>query len=325
MVRMVEDAVPYALSISSFQETLGAMLERVVSPTSVPRPLLGIGLSLLAFSSFTFIDTVVKLLGGQYHLLQVMFLNSLFGLLAICAIAHGRGGIGRVRTRQLKLHLLRWAISFCTTMCIFYSFTQMSIASVYAIIFTAPLLITILSVPLLGESVGWRRTSAVAVGFMGVLVMLRPGSEAFDSVSLVALLGAFGHALNLLLIRRLGRDDPAESFGFYGNLLSLIVAGLCMPFLWVTPTPTHLLLAMAAGLISGGGFWLLATAFRHAPASVLAPFQYAQMPLGLLIGWVIFGNAPETAMLIGAAIVIGSGLYVVQREAELARRGQLVR
>jgi drug/metabolite transporter (DMT)-like permease len=296
------------------------MLERVASTPFVPRPVVGIGLALLAFGSFTFIDTVVKVLGGQYHLLQVMFLNSLFGFIAVCAIAQGQGGLRRVRTAHLGLHVLRWAISFSGTLCLFYAFTQLPIANVYAVVFTAPLLITALSVPLLGESVGWRRWSAIAVGFAGVLVILQPGSAAFNGTSLIALLGAVAHALNLILVRRLGRHDPAECFGVYGNLLSVVAAGIVMPLVWVTPSPFHLLLAIIAGSIAGGGFWILATAFRHAPAAVVAPFQYAQMPLGLLVGWVVFDTSPEPAMLIGAAIVIGSGVYVVQREAELARR-----
>jgi drug/metabolite transporter (DMT)-like permease len=301
----------------------GAMIDRVVSPPFVARPVVGIALALLAFASFTFVDTVVKLLGNQYHLLQVMFLNSLFGLLAVCAIAHQQGGMRRVRTPRLKLHILRWAISFAGTLCVFHAFTRLPIANVYAVLFTAPLLITALSVPLLGETVGWRRWSAIVVGFSGVLVMLRPGSATFDETALFALLGALAQAFNLLLVRRLSRDDPPECFGFYGNIMSVLVAGVCIPFLWITPTPLHLLLLFIAGMIAGGGFWILANAFRHASAAIVAPFQYAQMPLGLAVGWLLFGTAPDTPMLIGAAIVIGSGLYVVQREAELAKRGKL--
>jgi drug/metabolite transporter (DMT)-like permease len=283
----------------------------------VPRPVVGILLALLAFALFTAMDTAIKLLGGRYHVIQVMWLNSFFGLLVVLGIAAARGGIARLRTRRPGLHLLRWAISFSGAALVFYAYVRLPLADVYAVLFTSPLLITALSVPLLGERVGWRRWTAIGVGFLGVVVMLRPGTGAVEPLAALVLLGALAHAINMIIVRRLGQTEPAETFGVYGNMLSILAAGAALPWLWITPTLPDLALAAFAGSIAGGGFFLLAEAFRHAPAAVVAPFQYSQMPYGIAVGWLMFGTAPDAWMMAGAAIVIASGLYILQREAAL--------
>jgi drug/metabolite transporter (DMT)-like permease len=293
------------------------MLQRAETLPFAPRPAVGIGLAMLAFALFTFMDTVVKLLGSRYHVVQIIFFNSIFAFAATCAIAGFHGGMSRIRTHHFRLHLLRWVISFSGTLAVFYAYTQMPLADVYAILFTSPLLITALSVPLLGERVGWRRWTAVAVGFSGVLVILRPGVEAIEPLALIALFGAFAHALNMLIVRRLGHLEPVETLGIYGNLLTFAGAGLLLPFFWIAPSLVDILLSALAGAVAGSGFYLLASAFRHGPAAVVAPFQYSQMPYGILVGWLLFGNSPDLVMLAGAAIVIASGLYILRREAFL--------
>lgn len=294
------------------------MLARVETASFVPRPVVGIGMSLLAFALFTFMDTAIKLLGGRYHVLQVLWLNSLFGFLTIALIVAARGGLDLVRTRRPGLHVLRWSISFGGAAIVFYAYAHLPLADVYAILFTAPLLITALSVPFLGEQVGWRRWTAIGVGFAGVLVMLRPGAQAIEPLALLALLGALAHAINMIIVRRLGQLEPVEAFGFYGNLLSVAAVSLVLPWLWRTPSLPDLALAAAAGAIAGGGFWLLATAMRHASASVVGSFQYSQMPYGIAVGWFLFGTEPDIWMLLGSTIVVASGLYVFHREAARA-------
>jgi drug/metabolite transporter (DMT)-like permease len=295
------------------------MLARVETPAFAPQPIRGIALALLAFALFTVMDTAVKLLGGRYHVLQVMWFNSAFGWLVIALITAARGGWGRLRTRRPGLHVARWAISFAGATIVFYAYARLPLADVYAILFTAPLLITALSVPLLGERVGWRRWSAIGVGFTGVLVMLRPGSGAVEPLAALALLGAVGHALNMIIVRRLGREEAPETFGFYGNILSVLAISPALPWLWRTPDLPDLALAAVMGSIAGGGFWLLALAMRHAPASIVGSFQYSQMPYAILVGWLLFGTVPDAWTMLGAAVVIASGLYVFQREAALAR------
>lgn len=282
-------------------------------------PATGILLALAAFALFTVMDVAIKLLGGRYHVLQVLFANSAFGLLAVLGIAAARGGWARLRTSQLRLHLARWSLSIVGAAALFWCYPRLPLADIYAVLFAAPLLITALSVPLLGERVGWRRWTAVAVGFAGVLVILDPGRGAVGGVAAVALLGAVFHALNMILVRKLGaRPEPVELLGVIGNGLTVLATGVAMPWLWRAPSLPDLGLAALAGTIAGSGFLLLALAFRAAPAAVIAPFQYSQMLYGIVAGLLVFGDRPEPRTLLGAAIVAASGLYVFRREARRA-------
>jgi drug/metabolite transporter (DMT)-like permease len=196
----------------------------------------------------------------------------------------------------------------------------MPLADVYAIIFTAPLLITALSVPLLGERVGWRRWGAVLIGFAGVLVILDPGRGLFSMLALLALFAAIMHALNMILVRKLGAvREPVEMVGLFGNGTTFVVMGLVQPWIWQTPTGFELTLAALAGCIAGSGFLLLAMAFRLAPAATIAPFQYSQMLYGVAAGFFLFNEWPQPRVLVGAVIIIAGGLYVLRRQEERAR------
>ncbi len=275
----------------------------------------GILLSLAAYALFTLMDSAIKVLGGRYHVVQVVFFNALFGLATVTLIALFRGRLAGVRSPQWRLHLLRWAIGLPGGLAIFWAYPRMPLADVYAILFAAPLFMTALSVPVLGERVGWRRWSAVLVGFLGVLIMLRPGSGLFGAAALAALFGAFVHACNMLLLRRMRGVDPPEVFGIWGNGLTLLATALALPWLWRTPSPGDLALHAFAGIFAGSGFLLLVVAYARAPVSVLAPFQYSQMIYGIVLGALLFGDLPRPTTMIGAAVVVASGLYIFHREA----------
>lgn len=274
----------------------------------------GILLSLGAYALFTLMDASIKTLGGRYHVVQVVFFNALFGLATVLLIAAARGTIAGVRSPQWRLHLLRWIIGLPGGLAIFWVYPRMPLADVYAILFAAPLFMTALSVPVLGEKVGWRRWSAVVIGFVGVLVMLRPGAGLLEATALAALFGALVHASNMLLLRRMRGIDPPEAFGVWGNGLTLLATGIVVPWLWQPPSAADLALHAFAGSIAGGGFLLLVIAYAKAPVAVLAPFQYSQMLYGIAVGAVLFGDWPEPTILAGAAIVVGSGLYIFHRE-----------
>lgn len=280
----------------------------------------GILLSLAAYGLFTLMDASIKALGGRYHVVQVVFFNALFAFATVATIAALRGRLAGVRSPQWRLHLLRWAIGLPGGLAIFWAYPRMPLADVYAILFAAPLFMTALSVPVLGERVGWRRWSAVLVGFLGILLMLRPGSGLFGATTLAALFGALVHASNMLLLRRMRGVDPPEAFGIWGNGLTLLATAAALPWLWRTPSVPDLALHAFAGSIAGSGFLLLVLAYARAPVAVLAPFQYSQMIYGILLGLWLFGDRPEPEMLAGAAIVVGSGLYIFHREAVRRRQ-----
>lgn len=281
----------------------------------------GIFLSLASYGLFTLMDTAIKILGGRYHVVQVMFFNGLFAFLVVGLLAAWRGRLHRAASPQWRLHLLRWSIGLPGGLAIFWCYPRMPLADVYAILFAAPLFMTALSLPLLGERVGWRRWSAVLLGFCGVIVMLRPGDAIFEATALAALFGAFVHAVNMLLLRKMRGIDPPEVFAIWGNGLSALATGLALPWVWIPPEPADLALHAIAGTLAGTGFMLLVTAYAKAPVGVLAPFQYAQMIYGLAIGLLLFGDHPDPLMLFGAAIVVASGLYIFHREAVRQRTG----
>ena len=157
--------------------------------------------------------------------------------------------------------------------------------------------------------------ATVLVGFLGVLIMLRPGSGLFGAAALAALFGAVVHACNMLLLRRMRGVDPPEVFGIWGNGLTLLATALALPWLWRTPSPGDLALHAFAGIVAGSGFLLLVVAHARAPVSVLAPFQYSQMIYGIVLGVLLFGDLPRPATMVGAAVVVASGLYIFHREA----------
>ena len=283
-------------------------------------PARGILMALTAFALFTGMDTAIKVLGGHYHVVQVAFFNSLFALVAVVAIALARGRRLQLWPRHWRLHLARWSCSYLATLAIFWSYPRLPLAQAYAILFASPLLVTALSVLVLGEPVGWRRWAAVLAGFAGVLVVLDPGHDRIDWPALVTLAGATGHAFNLLFIRKIAvRGEPVEATGVAGNGLTLLVSVFVLPFVWVAPTPHDLALSTGAGLTAGAAFLLLTTAFHSAPAALVASYQYSQMIYGLAVGWLLFGDLPTARMLLGASIIIAGGLYVLRHETRAGR------
>jgi drug/metabolite transporter (DMT)-like permease len=279
-----------------------------------PRHGAAIGLTLIAFVLFTGMDSCIKLLSGRYHTVHIACLNALFALLPLLAAAAWGGGLHRLRTRRLPLQALRGLCQASGVPLTFFAYSLMPLADAYALLFTMPLIITALSVPLLGEPVGARRWGAVVVGFLGVLIVLRPGSGLIGLGTIAALSGALMNAFAMMILRQVGATDNTEAAAFYGNLVFLIVMALALPFVLILPAPEDLALSALGGTFGGTAYLLLAHAYKRAPAALVAPFQYAQMPFALVAGYLLFGNRPQPMMLIGAAVVIASGLYILHRE-----------
>jgi drug/metabolite transporter (DMT)-like permease len=238
----------------------------------------------------------------------------------VLVVSLRRGGVARLRTRRLPLHVLRGLLGALGGLCGFYAYSQLPLADAYAIVFTTPLLITALSFPVLGEPVGWRRWSAVGVGFIGVLIMLQPGVAPIGLGALGAFAGACLSALSILLVRKLGTTESTASIALYSNLTVAPLIGLLLPFGGIVPSLLDFCLMAAAGLIGGIALMVLIAAYRSAPAALVAPFQYSQMMWAILIGFAIWGDIPEPAKLLGAAVVAASGLFILYRETALGRR-----
>ena len=280
----------------------------------------GIGFGALAFALFSVMDALVKWLSASYPVPQILVCNALFALVPVGVLVARRGGLPQLRTRRLGLHLLRGLLGTTGGLLAFYAFSRLPLADSYAIIFATPLLITALSVPILGEAVGWRRWSAVLVGFVGILVMLRPGIAPIGPGSLAALGAACASACAILLVRKLSVTETTTSIAFYSNLTAVVLTGIAFSPTFVLPSLFDLMLMAASGLIGGTALLVLIAGYRRSPAALVAPFQYSQMLWAIVLGALVWGDLPEPAMLLGAAIVAGSGLFILYRETTLGRR-----
>jgi drug/metabolite transporter (DMT)-like permease len=280
----------------------------------------GILLAVCAFAMFSFLDVVIKLLTTRYPVPQLIALHCLFSLLPVLFYATRTGGIlVNIRTQRPGMHLVRAGSSVTAGLCATYAISRMPVADVYAFTFSAPLFITALSIPLLGETVGWRRWTAVAVGFGGVLVMLQPGRQAIDVGALLALGAALFYSISMLIARKMRGTESSVSFAVFSSLAGL---GVNLPVAlsgWTPPSLIDLGASALGGVVGGAALIMLLTAFRRAPAAVVAPFQYTQMVWGILFGLLIFGTVPDENRLLGSAIVIASGMYILYRETILGR------
>ena len=285
--------------------------------TSHDQPGRGIVFMLAAVACFVVMDALIKWLSATYPTLQVVFFRSLFALVPIAVLIAQQGGIARLRTGRPGLHALRCIVGFGSMLCFFHAFRVMPLADVIAIGFAAPLFVTALSVPLLKEKVGVRRWSAVVVGFVGVLIMVRPGADIFEVGAGIALLGTVLYSLAMILMRDLGRTDSTAAITFYFTMSGTIVAGLAMPFTWVQPAGFDWALLILVGLIGGVAQLLMTQAFRLTPVAVIAPFDYTAMLWGTALGYMVWGEVPDALLWVGAAIVAASGLYIVYRETRL--------
>jgi drug/metabolite transporter (DMT)-like permease len=272
-----------------------------------------IGWMLTAIFLFAVMDALVKWQGAIYPVLQVMFFRSAIGLLVLVGpLMHG--GRSVLATRHPWLHLLRGLLGLASLIGFFAAFATMQFGDVYAISFAAPLFVAALSVPLLGEQVGWRRWIAVVAGLAGIVVMVRPGGGVFDWMALVALGGTLAYALAIIMTRHAVRTENNASIVFYSGLIATLASGAALAFVWQTPAWADLPWLIGVGLTGGIAHIVRTQALRLAPASVVTPFEYSGMIWATLLGWVVWQEIPDGAFYAGAILVIGSGLYILKRE-----------
>ena len=282
---------------------------------------LGIALMLLGTGIFVSMDALVKHLTLEgYPTIQILFFRSCFAFIPVSLFIARSGGIATLRTQRPMGHLMRGVIGLSAMGVIFWAFHSLPISDVVAIMFAAPIFMTVLSIPLLGEKVGPRRWIAVVVGFVGVLVIVRPDA-GLDVTQLIVVAGTVLYALALISIRRLSDTEPSATIVFYFTLAGTVLMASLLPFGWVTPgTLTDWGLLISVGLIGGTAQLFMTYAIRFAPISVLAPFEYSSMLWAAGFDIVIFSLYPSSATLWGAGIIAATGLYIVHRETQLGTR-----
>jgi len=262
-------------------------------------------------------DAIGKTLTADYSPLQILFLRNIIALPIAALIAYQLGGPAALKSHRPGAHLLRGVLWLLAATMFFTSFIYLGLAEATTLIFAMPVFVTAISALVLREPVGWRRWSAVLFGFLGVLVVVRPGFGAFQMASLLPVATAFVYALLMLSARWV---DPRESV--WTLMLYLVGAGavlsaLVAPFVWVPPRLEDLWLFIAIAFFGTVGITLMTQAFRLAPAVVVAPFDYTALIWATLLGYLLWGEIPDLATYLGAAIIIASGIYIVWRERQL--------
>lgn len=273
----------------------------------------GIYLMLLTTGLFTSLDATAKYLAQDYPVPQVLWARFSFHLVFVAAFLGTRLSV-TLGSRRPGLQLLRSFLMLITTGMFFFAVRSLPLADVIAIIFVGPLFVTALSVPLLGDYVGPRRWSAVAVGFLGALVIVRPGSGIMQGIAVLPVLAALSHAFYTITTRQLANHDLPMTTLFYTAALGAAVTTAIVPFFWVTPDVAGWLLMALLGFFGAAGHLTLIKALGYASPVVVAPLIYASLVWSIGIGFALFGDLPDGMTLVGAALIAGSGLYVFRRE-----------
>ena len=280
-----------------------------------PNNLRGIVAMLVAVGLFSLMDGGMKHLSGHYPPMQVAAIRGLSSLPLVLLWVLATGAAASLLRVRWPLHLLRGVLAIAMLATFAYALSRMPLSSAYALFFVAPLLITAMSVPLLGEKVGPRRWTAIAIGLVGVLVVLRPtGEGVFTWAGLAVLLSAAGYALSAITVRVLHRTDSSQSMVFWMLTMTAAGAGALAWPMWVPLQAGDAWVIAGVGLAGFLGQVAITEAFRAGEASVVAPFEYSALAWGLMLDWLVWQALPDGWTFVGAGIIVASGLYLIRRE-----------
>jgi len=277
---------------------------------------------------FASMNALVKSLAGSYPVSQIVFARAFFAILTLWPMISHAGGLASLHTQRPWGHAARSIAGALAMVCGFTALTLLPLAHAVALSFTAPLFTTVLGVLLLGETVRWRRTLALIVGFIGVMLMLRPdhlmmrpGAAPMDDSlllgSVLALCGALCAAFAMITIRKLSTTERNTTIVFYFMLAACAWSVLLLPSEFVMPTGLDAMKFVAIGILGGLAQMLLTRAYRNAPVAVVAPFDYTAMVWATGYGFLVWGEVPDALVVTGACIVVGSGIYITLRELKL--------
>lgn len=283
-----------------------------------PTALAGIGLMLLGIFLFCCNDALGKWLLGTYSVWQMLVIRSVAALVVMSPLIW-RERSGFAPAPRPGLQIVRVALSVMESIMFFLAVTYLPLADTVTFYLAAPIYVTALSALFLGEHVGWRRWSAVTVGFIGVLIALRPSAATLTWPALIALAGSLFFATFLIITRMLrGTSEVVMVSGTFFGMLA--VSGIAAPFAWIAPTARDLGLMAILGVVAMLAFACVNRSLKLAPASVVVPYQYTMIVWAVALGWLVFGDVPDAFTLGGAAIIVAAGLYIFWREQIVARR-----
>ncbi len=285
------------------------------TPDLARQRLIGIGLMMIAFLLFSLLDTTAKWLNHVIPTPQTVWARYTFSVLFVLLVINPGTKPGVLKTKKPVLQFWRSLFLFISTLLNFIAINYLQLSQTISIAFAAPLIVALLSGPLLGEHVSRDRLIAIVVGFVGVLVVARPGFGGIHPVAILSIIGVVCYAMYVVMTRHLAAHDSTETTLVYSGMVGAILLTPVMFWIWQNPPDLFSALMMGAlGLYAAVGHFVLIRAHRFTPAYILTPFIYTQLIWMSLFGYLVFGDVPDRFTLIGGTIVIGSGLYLLMRE-----------
>ena len=282
----------------------------------------GIAYMLASLVLWVCMNAIIKHAAETFPTMQILFFRSAIGIPTLLPFLIAAGGFSVLATRRPGWHLLRSAIGVTGMTCLIFGLGALPLSDAITITYAAPLFVTALSVPLLGEKVGLRRWSAVAIGFVGVMVMMRPGGE-INPAALALLFGTLCFAFVVIITRHISKTEHSVTIVFYFSLAAAIVGAAAMPWFWVTPQGTEWLMLVTIGVLGGVTQMLLAMAIREAPVSVTMPLNYLALVIAAGLDIAVWGIYPSATTIAGAALIVATGLFIVYRETDPATRARI--
>ena len=279
--------------------------------------LLAIALACIGFALFAVMSAMAKHLGDDFSTPQIIFFRSLFAFLPLVFVVYGTRIGALLRTHRLGLMLARAMTGLFAMLFFFAGVTVLPLAEVVALAFSAPIITTVMGTLFLGEKVGVHRWSAVVIGLVGVLVIVRPGTDLFTFWSFLPLASAVFYSVGVIIVRTLSKTESAASIVFYLSVVSLVASGAIMPVYWQQPDAVQFMWLAAMGITGGVMQLCTANAIRRAEVTILAPFEYTSLLWSALLGYVLWDEYPGAHMWLGAALICGAALYIGHREAQM--------
>ncbi len=288
------------------------------APAVAGTALLGIGMMLLGIFLFVVNDVMGKWLVATYTVGQVLLIRSLFAMVMLAPMIWRQGVHEVLHPPRPGMQFVRVILSTAEVAAFYWAVAYLPLADVVTFYLAGPIWVTALSGPLLGERVDIRRWIAVLVGFVGVVIAMRPTSAALGLPSLVAIVGSLFFALLMITTRTL-RGTPDTTLVTWQTVAALLAGAVMAPFGWVTPTPVDFMLLGMLGVVAALAHMCVNRSLKLAPAAVVVPYQYTQIAWAVLLGWLIFGDVPGPTLVIGSAIIIGAGFYIFMAEQKAQR------
>ena len=283
--------------------------------------LFAIGMMVGAVTCFTVLDATAKYLTLTIPVIEIVWARYLGAFVLAIILSNPFSHPGLMRTSRPVLQMGRSGLLVMSTLMAFFAIRYLQLDEQVSIIFSTPFIVAALSGPILGEWISWRRWLATCTAFAGVLVVTRPFAGGLHPAAFLTFCSVMCYAIYLIATRTLARTDSNETTLFYSNAVGAVVMSAIVPFVWVTPDNfLTIVLMVVVGAFGGMGHYLLIIAHRHAPAAVLSPYIYTQLVGMIVLGYLVFGDVPNHWTLVGAAIVIGSGLYLLSLERQTFTR-----